>query len=200
MRFSSAVTTIVTGMRNSITRDGSTSAPVTASASVTEWPTVNAVTTHTHSRQSSKPVDRREREQKQDVVGAARVRDVAEAQRARTRGAQTRGASAESVERSERAHRRLCVGLKWVERRAPCSSSDRARGRVSRRSARSCRRDRRASRPPCPATARRRRLARLVNATRLVRRPGEQVVAVHVAALRDVRHAPREARARTSRS
>ena len=47
-----AVITIVTGIRNSIQRIGSTSAPVAARTRVTEWPTVNAVMTHSASRQS----------------------------------------------------------------------------------------------------------------------------------------------------
>ena len=50
--FSTPVTTIVTGIRNSMSGVGSRSAPVTASASVIEWPMVKALTTQSTSRQS----------------------------------------------------------------------------------------------------------------------------------------------------
>ena len=43
---------MVSGMSSSIKADGSRTAPVTASASVTEWPTVNAVITPIACRQS----------------------------------------------------------------------------------------------------------------------------------------------------
>ena len=43
---------MVSGMRNSIRAVGSTTAPVTASASVTEWPAVNALITQRLLRQS----------------------------------------------------------------------------------------------------------------------------------------------------
>ena len=72
--FSSPVTTIVTGMRNSISGVGRRSAPVTASASVIEWPTVNAVTTQSESRQSRPAIDGREGQQEQDVVQGFRDR------------------------------------------------------------------------------------------------------------------------------
>jgi len=51
-RFSTHVATIVKGMRNSIRAVGSTTAPVTASASVAEWPMVNALITQRLLRQS----------------------------------------------------------------------------------------------------------------------------------------------------
>ena len=43
---------MVTGIRNSIRSIGSSTAPLTARASVSEWPTVNAVTTQIAERQS----------------------------------------------------------------------------------------------------------------------------------------------------
>ena len=66
--FSSPVATIVTGIRNSISGVGRRSAPVTASASVIECPTVNAVTTQSSSPPVAAAIDRRQREQEQDVV------------------------------------------------------------------------------------------------------------------------------------
>ena len=52
-RFSMHVATIVTGIRNSMTFVGICTAPVAASASVTECPTVNDVTTQIRRRHSS---------------------------------------------------------------------------------------------------------------------------------------------------
>ncbi len=52
-RFSTAAATMVTGIRNSISSVGSARTPATVSASVMEWPTVNAVTTHTAGFQSA---------------------------------------------------------------------------------------------------------------------------------------------------
>ena len=71
---------MVTGMRNSISGVGSRSAPVTASASVIEWPTVNARHHPEAVPPVAAPVDGGQREQEQNVIHRLQIGDVAEAQ------------------------------------------------------------------------------------------------------------------------